>query len=104
GRVGGLHEAVAVHDVAREAAVPVWCGGMLESGIGRAHNVALATLAGFTLPGDLSASQRYWDRDLVDPPWMLHDGHLQAPEGPGIGVEVDEEYLERVTVRRTVLP
>ncbi|MGH8937713.1 MAG: o-succinylbenzoate synthase [Acidimicrobiia bacterium] len=99
GRVGGLSESVAIHEVARERGIPVWCGGMLESGIGRAHNVALATLPGFTLPGDISASSRYWERDVVDPPWILRDGHLEAPDRPGIGVEVDQQYLARMTVR-----
>jgi O-succinylbenzoate synthase len=99
GRVGGLNESVAIHEVARERGIPVWCGGMLESGIGRAHNVALATLPGFTLPGDLSESSRYWEEDVVDPPWSLADGHLEPPDRPGIGVEVDREYLDRVTVR-----
>ncbi len=84
GRVGGLTEAVRIHDVCRERNVPVWCGGMLETGIGRAANVALAALPGFTLPGDLSASDRYFTRDLTGP-FVIEEGHLRVPEGPGIG-------------------
>src|SRR6202035_3142120 len=67
GRVGGFAEAKRVHDIAQAAGIPVWCGGMLESGIGRAHNIALATLANFTLPGDVAASKRYWEEDIIDP-------------------------------------
>lgn len=84
GRVGGLAEAVAIRDVCRAAGIPVWCGGMLESGIGRAANLALAALDGFDLPADLSASNRYWQEDLTEP-FDLVDGHLEVPTGPGIG-------------------
>lgn len=105
GRVGGLSAAVRVHDLCREQGVPVWCGGMLETGIGRAHNVALASLPGFTLPGDLSASDRYWREDLVEPPFTLDEvGTIAVPRGPGIGVEVVAERLERATVERTTFP
>jgi O-succinylbenzoate synthase len=101
GRVGGHTEALAIHDLARRHGVPVWCGGMLESGIGRAHNVALASLEGFTLPGDLSPSRRYWTQDIVDPAWVMTDGTLPVPlDRPGIGVEVDLELIESLTVRR----
>lgn len=100
GRVGGLGSAVRIHDLCREAGVPVWCGGMLESGIGRACNVALATLPGFTLPGDISASARYWEKDIVTPEWELDDGTLQPLPLPGIGVEPDLAHIERVTERR----
>ncbi len=101
GRVGGLAAARKVHDLCVERGVPVWCGGMLETGIGRAHNVALASLPGFTLPNDLSESARYYRRDLVEPPFVLNpDGTLPVPRGPGIGVEVVEERVERATVRR----
>lgn len=104
-RVGGPAEARAVHDAAREAGVAVWCGGMLESGIGRAHNVALASLPNFTLPGDISASDRYYKEDVIDPPFRLTErGTLGVPTGPGIGVAVREDLLEKYGVRRhTVL-
>jgi O-succinylbenzoate synthase len=81
--------------------VPVWCGGMLESGVGRAHNVALASLPHMTLPGDVSASDRYWARDIVDPPFAMEaDGTVRVPEGEGIGVEVDEGFVRGVEVGR----
>ena len=97
GRVGGHTAAIRVHDLCAEAGIPVWCGGMLETGIGRAHNVALASLPNFRLPGDTSASNRYWDRDIVHPAFELRpDGTLAVPTGSGIGVEVDEEYLAAI--------
>jgi o-succinylbenzoate synthase len=103
GRVGGYAEARRIHDLAREAGVPVWCGGMLESGIGRGHNLSLATLPGFTLPGDISASSRYWAEDIVVPPFELGtDGRMALREGAGIGVEPDPELLEPLTVRSRV--
>ena len=81
--------------------MPVWCGGLLEVGIGRAHNVAIASLPGYTLPGDVSASDRYFERDVVTPPFALNpDGTITVPTGPGIGVEADLDFLEHVTVRR----
>jgi O-succinylbenzoate synthase len=90
GRVGGFSEARAIHDVAKRHQVPVWCGGMLESGIGRAANLAITTLDNFTLPGDTSASERYFEEDLIEPPFRLTDhGTLLVPEGPGIGVVPD---------------
>lgn len=100
GRVGGHGPSRAIESLCRERGVPVWCGGMHESGIGRAHNVALATLAGFTLPGDLSASRRYWERDLVDPEWELRDGALVPRSEPGIGVEPDLGRVTALTTRR----
>ena len=103
GRVGGLSHARAIHDFCRERDVPVWCGGMLESGIGRAHNVALATLPGFTLPGDISASRRYFEKDLVTPEWEIEDGALTPHEGPGIGVEVDLPRIAELSVRRSTI-
>jgi O-succinylbenzoate synthase len=104
-RVGGLSEAVAVHDLCRGRGVPVWCGGMLETGIGRASNLALASLAGFTLPGDISASDRYYAEDIAWPRFTLNpDSTIDVPTGPGLGVEVDEEALARVTVRRASWP
>jgi O-succinylbenzoate synthase len=96
GRVGGLLEARRIHDACRAAGVPVWCGGMLETGLGRAANVALASLPGFTLPGDLSASDRYFERDITEP-FVLDDGRLPVPTGPGIGVEPIPSHLEAVT-------
>lgn len=101
GRVGGFSAAVAIHDVCAGHDVPVWCGGMLESGIGRAHNVALASLPNFSIPGDLSPSRRYWERDIVTPEWtMSSDGFVEVPRGkPGIGVEVDRNRIENLTVR-----
>jgi o-succinylbenzoate synthase len=105
GRVGGFRQAIAIHDVCAAAGLPVWCGGMLESGIGRAHNVALAALPGFTLPGDVSPSRRYWERDVVDPEWTMDgEGRMRVPlDRPGLGVEVDRERLERLTVRTETL-
>jgi O-succinylbenzoate synthase len=97
GRVGGYLEARRVHDVCAANGVPVWCGGMLETGLGRAANVALAALPGFTLPGDTSASDRYWRRDLVTEPFVLRDGALRVPGGPGLGVAVDDGFLDEVT-------
>jgi O-succinylbenzoate synthase len=99
GRVGGLLEARAVHDVAREHDVAVWCGGMLETGVGRATNLALAALPGFTLPGDTSASDRYFAEDITEPFVLAPDGTMAVPTGPGIGVEPDPERLEACTVR-----
>ncbi len=96
GRVGGYLEARAVHDLCRAHGVPVWCGGMLESGVGRAANVALAALPGFTLPGDTSASDRYFRQDLTAP-FVLDDGHLAVPSGPGLGVEPLPQVLEELT-------
>jgi O-succinylbenzoate synthase len=85
GRVGGWYEACRIHDLCAARGVPVWCGGMLETGLGRAGNVALAALPNFTLPGDLSASDRYFPVDLTEP-FRLEEGHLRVPEGPGLGV------------------
>jgi len=96
GRCGGLFEAVRVHDLCMDRRVPVWCGGMLETGIGRAANLALASLPGFSLPGDLSASDRYFDEDLTEP-FVLQDGCLWVPTGPGLGVEPAPEALARFT-------
>jgi len=98
GRVGGYLEAKKIHDVCYERGVPVWCGGMLETGIGRAANLALAALPGFTLPGDTSASARYFLRDVTTP-FELRDGHLDVPTGPGIGIDPDMGYLDSITDR-----
>ena len=97
GRVGGLTEAVRIHDICANAGVPVWCGGMLETGIGRAHNIALASLPNFRYPADLSASDRYWDRDVVDQPFSLEaDGTILVTLRPGLGTDIDERFLDGV--------
>jgi len=101
GRVGGPAAAVAVHDLARGRGVPVWCGGMLETGVGRALNIALATLPGFTLPGDISATERYWEEDVAKPHFTITErGTVAVPSGDGLGVTVDEDRLERLCVAR----
>ena len=101
GRVGGFTSAIAIHDYCESVGIPVWCGGMLESGIGRAYNVALASLPNFTLPGDLSPSARYWTQDVITPEWTMDaHGMVQVPlDKPGIGVEVDRKRIESLTVR-----
>lgn len=99
GRVGGLTVSRRIHDLMQAASLPVWCGGMLESGVGRAHNVALASLPGFTMPGDISASSRYWDKDIVSPEFTVEDGEMAVPTGPGIGVELDVDRIEALTTR-----
>ena len=101
GRVGGFTESIRVHDYCASRNIPVWCGGMLESGIGRAGNVALASLPNFTLPGDISASKRYYVEDIVEPEFIVNqDGTMDVPTNPGIGVEVNMKMLEKVTVKR----
>lgn len=98
GRIGGYSQALAVHDLCYGRGVPVWCGGMLESGIGRAHNLALASLAGFILPGDLSASSRYFARDVIIPEVKVDpDGTVEVPGGPGLGFEVDLAFIASCT-------
>jgi len=100
GRVGGHALAKQVETVARERNIPVWCGGMLEAGIGRAHNIAMATLAGFTLPGDVSASARYWAEDIIEPPVTVSSrGTIVAPDKPGLGFEVKRARIDRLAVR-----
>jgi O-succinylbenzoate synthase len=96
GRVGGYLEARRIHDVCAANHVPVWMGGMLETGLGRAGNVAMAAMQNFSLPGDTSASDRYYRRDITQP-FVLHDGRLDVPSGPGLGVDVDLEFLESIT-------
>jgi len=105
GRVGGFTASKAIHDLCTEAAIPVWCGGMLESGIGRAHNVALASLPNFSLPGDLSPSARYWAADIVSPEWTMDAGGMVGVprDRRGIGVEVDAQRIDALTVRSEVL-
>jgi len=96
GRVGGYLESIRIHDLCVENGLAVWCGGMLETGIGRAANVALAALPGFTLPGDTSASDRYFQRDVTEP-FVMVDGRLDVPTGPGIGVHIDVDFMESIT-------
>jgi O-succinylbenzoate synthase len=100
GRVGGFAEAKRVHDICQASNIPVWCGGMLESGIGRAHNIALSTLPNFVLPGDVSASQRYWKRDIIVPPVEVTPaGTIHVTDAPGFGYEIDHDYLNSLVVR-----
>ncbi len=105
GRVGGFTQSLAIHDLCQRSRIPVWCGGMLESGIGRAHNVALASLPNFSLPGDLSPSARYWERDIVMPEWTMDaDGMVRVPrETPGIGVAVDRDRIDDLTIRTEIV-
>src|SRR5579863_4873839 len=101
GRVGGFSEAIAVHNAAQERGIPVWCGGMLESGVGRSHNIALSTLENFTLPGDVSASARYWREEIVEPEITVSQaGEIAVPDTPGRGYEVRTELVEQLTVRK----
>jgi O-succinylbenzoate synthase len=105
GRVGGFVQSKAIHDLCERHGIPVWCGGMLESGVGRAHNVALSSLPNFTLPGDVSPSERYWERDIVLPEWTMdREGWVNVPVGePGMGVKVDLDRVEDLTVRKEEL-
>ena len=104
GRVGGHAQAKQLERIARENTIPVWCGGMLEAGIGRAHNIAMATLAGFTLPGDVSASSRYWEEDIIEPPVTVSArGTIAAPDKPGIGFEVNSKRIEQLTKRKETI-
>jgi O-succinylbenzoate synthase len=101
GRVGGFTVARRIHDLCQRHGIPVWCGGMLESGIGRAHNIALSTLANFTLPGDVSASKRYWAEDIISPEITVSpQGTIRVPAGPGIGFEPRLDLIEKLTVRK----
>jgi O-succinylbenzoate synthase len=104
GRVGGFSEAKRLHDTCEGAAIPVWCGGMLEAGIGRAHNVALATLPNFTLPGDVSASRRYWAHDIIAPEVeVTAQGTIVTRDQPGFGYDIDRDFMKHVTVRTEIL-
>jgi O-succinylbenzoate synthase len=104
GRVGGFTEAKKIHDLCQSQKIPVWCGGMLESGIGRAHNIALSTLENFSLPGDVSASQRYWKEDIIDPEVTVSpEGMIAVSDLPGTGYSVREELIEKLTVRKETL-
>jgi o-succinylbenzoate synthase len=102
--VGGFSEAIAVHNAAMERGIPLWCGGMLESGVGRAHNIALSTLEGFTLPGDVSASARYFADDIIEPGVTVSDqGEIAIPDTPGRGYEVRTDLIERLTARKETI-
>ena len=102
GRVSGHTEARLIEQACRAHGVPVWCGGMLESGIGRAHNIAMSTLPGFSLPGDVSASQRYWSEDIIEPPVEVTEkGTIRVPATPGLGYAVKRDRIEKITVRRS---
>jgi O-succinylbenzoate synthase len=102
--VGGFSEAIAVHNAARERKIPVWCGGMLESGVGRAHNIALSTLENFTLPGDVSASARYWAEDIIEAEVKVSPGgEIAISDAPGRGYQVRSDLVERLTVRKETI-
>jgi len=104
GRVGGYSEALAIHDLCVARSIPVWCGGMLESGIGRAHNIALASLKGFTLPGDISASSRYFERDIISPAVnVAADGTVAVPDRPGLGFDIDLDFIKHLTETRVYI-
>ncbi len=104
GRVGGYLEARRIHDLCVDRGVPVWCGGMVETGIGRAANAALAALPGFTLPGDISAASRFYRRDIVLDPITVDDGHVVVPTAPGMGFDLDMDFLDEITTASTILP
>jgi O-succinylbenzoate synthase len=104
GRVGGFTPARRIHDLCQRHGLPVWCGGMLESGIGRAHNIALSTLENFILPGDITASKRYWFEDIIEPEVTVSkQGTIRVPNGPGIGFEPRTDLIEKLTVGKEVL-
>lgn len=102
GRVGGLTEAKHIHDLCLEKGIDVWCGGMLEAGVGRAHNVALTTLSNFSLPGDTAASSRYWEKDIITPEVTVHNGMITVPDRPGIGYDIDLKAVNEFTVYEKV--
>lgn len=97
GRVGGIAEAIRLHDICQAAHIPVWCGGMLESGIGRAHNIAISTLPNFLFPGDTAASSNYWDEDIIEPEVIVQNGVIRVPDGPGIGFEPKLKRIQELT-------
>ncbi len=102
--MGGFSEAIAVHNICEQGGIPVWCGGMLETGIGRAHNVAVSTLPNFRLPGDVSASQRYWHEDIVEPEIVVSSrGTIDASDAPGTGYEIKKDFIQRLTVRKEAI-
>jgi len=100
GRVGGYTPSMEIHDFAKATGIGLWVGGMLETGVGRGHQVALATLENFTYPNDISASSRYWEKDIVEPEWEMKNGYIEAPEKPGIGVEVLQDHIEKISKRK----
>lgn len=100
GRVGGLTEAKRIHDFCLEENIDAWCGGMLEAGIGRAHNIALTSLAQFTMPGDTAGSSHYWKQDVIDPEIIVHNGVIQVPNNPGIGYQLNHDALEKFTLEK----
>lgn len=102
GRVGGITESKKIHDYCAKLGIAVWCGGMLEAGIGRAHNIAITTLPQFVMPGDTAASSRYWDKDIIEPEVMVNNGVITLPDKPGIGYEVDRQALESFRIDKTV--
>ncbi len=105
GRVGGLSQAAAIHDLCQASGIPVWCGGMLETGVGRASNLALAALPGFTLPGDISASDRYYKEDITNERLCLNpDSTIDVPSGPGLGVTINQSALKKFTLAELDLP
>ncbi|TLS38367.1 o-succinylbenzoate synthase [Pseudalkalibacillus caeni] len=100
GRVGGLEEAKKIHDYCMEHNIPVWCGGMLEAGVGRAHNIAVSTLQNFVLPGDTAGSSRYWEKDIIEPEVTVIDGIINVPDSPGIGYNINRAALEKFTMNK----
>jgi len=104
GRVGGFSEALAIHDLCQAHKIPVWCGGMLETGIGRAQNIALSTLTDFSLPGDVSASKRYWEEDIIEPEVEVSpQGMIAIRDNPGTGYAIKADLIEQLTVRKETL-
>lgn len=103
GRVGGLSEAKRIHDLCQEKNIPLWCGGMLEAGVGRAHNIALTTLSQFTLPGDTAGSSHYWQKDIIQPEVVVENGVIHVPEHPGIGYDIDKAALRKYRVDKQVI-
>ncbi|WLV25462.1 o-succinylbenzoate synthase [Aciduricibacillus chroicocephali] len=104
GRVGGLAEAKKIHDYCFARNIPVWCGGMLEAGIGRAHNIALASLPGFTLPGDIGGSAHYWKKDIIHPEVVVTNGEITVPKSPGIGYEIDRDAIRKYLIEEQIFP
>ena len=102
-RVGGLSAALHIHQYCQKLHIPLWCGGMLEAGIGRAHNIALATLGQFQFPGDLSASDRYWEEDIIEPEVQVQNGLIHLPEKPGLGYKVNREVLAKYTYQIKII-